>query len=74
VTETWLSFSIKKIKHVLPPYLIWASYSQVAKVCPDSVAEAQFDAPTVTSVVFDGAVVVQMVTPDIATTFGKHAH
>jgi len=27
VAETWWSFSIKKIKHVLPRYLIWASYS-----------------------------------------------
>jgi len=43
-------------------------------VCLEGVAEAQFDALAVTSVVLDGAVVVQMVKPDTAKTFGKHAH
>ena len=46
-------------------------YDQVAKVCPDSVAEAQFDAMAVASVVLDGAVVVQMVKHDSAKTFAK---
>jgi len=53
---------------------MWASYSYVEKVCPDSIAEAQSEALAATSVVLDGAVVVQMVKPDIAKTFGKHAH
>jgi len=43
-------------------------------VCLESVTEAQSDAPAVTSIVLHGAVIVQMLKPGIAKTFGEYAH
>jgi len=43
-------------------------------VCLEGVAEAQSDAPAVTSVVLDGAVIVQMLKPGTAKTFEEYAH
>ena len=43
-------------------------------MCLESIAEAQSDAPAVTSVVLDGAVIVQMLKPGTAKTFEEYAH
>ena len=43
-------------------------------VCLEGVARTQSDAPTVTSVFLDVAVIVQMLKLGTAKTFGEHAH
>ncbi|KAK3866687.1 hypothetical protein Pcinc_027800 [Petrolisthes cinctipes] len=43
-------------------------------VCLEGIAEAKSDTPAITSVVLDGAVIVQMLKPGTAKTFEKYAH
>ena len=43
-------------------------------VCLEGIVEAQSDAPVVSCVVLDGAVIVQMLKPGTATTFQEYAH
>ncbi|KAK3850641.1 hypothetical protein Pcinc_042667 [Petrolisthes cinctipes] len=43
-------------------------------VCFEGVAEAKSDAPAFTSVVLDGAVILQMLKPGTAKTFEEYAH
>ena len=53
--------------------LYLGSKSQLLE-CFEGVAEAQSDAPAVTSVVLDGTVIVQMLRPGTAKIFEEYAH
>ena len=43
-------------------------------VCLDDLSEAQSEAPKVSTVVIDGAAIVQMLKPGAAETFEQYAH
>ena len=67
-----------KIKYVLPRCLTWAKLHLGSKsgllVCLQGVAEAQSDAPTVTSIGLDEAITVQMKKTDTAKSLEERAH
>ena len=43
-------------------------------MCLESISEAQSIAPTATSIVIDGAAILQMLKPDAAKAFEDYAH
>ena len=62
-----------------PPSLSDASKTHLRSkgdllVCLEGIVEAKSDAPAVTSVVLDGAIIVQILKPGTANTFQEYAH